>query len=130
MVVLDASVALTASADEYGFRHFGKESLVAPPHMCSEARSSLHEALWRGELTERMALGTLERLEAAPVRSRTHKELGSTAWRLAEDFEWAKTYDAEYLALALLLDCRLVTLDSRLRRRTKELGVVIGPGEL
>lgn len=130
MLVLDASVALAASADEYGFRHFGEESLIAPPHMWSEARSSLHEALWRGEITELTTLGTLERLEAAPIRLRNHKKLGRTAWRLAEDFGWAKTYDAEYVALALLLDCQLVTLDSRLHRRTTGLGIVIGPDEL
>lgn len=130
MLVLDASVVLAACADEYGFLHFGSERLVAPPHMWAEARSSLHEAQWRQEITRRMALGTLERLEQAPVRARTHKQLGQTAWRLADDFGWAKTYDAEYLALAVLLDCRLVTLDSRLRRRTAELGIVIGPAEL
>lgn len=130
MLVVDASVALAASADDYGFRVFGQEQLVAPPHMWSEARSSLHEARWRGDISPRVALGTFERLEAAPIRPRSHKELGATAWRLADDFGWAKTYDAEYLALALLLDCRLVTLDSRLRRRTAELGIVIGPAEL
>lgn len=128
--MLDASVVLAASSDEYGFRQFGTEELVAPPHMWSEARSSLHEAQWRNEISRRMALGTLERLEKAPVRPRTHRQLGHTAWRLADDFGWAKTYDAEYVALAFLLNCRLVTLDSRLRRRTNDLGFVIGPGEL
>lgn len=130
MLVLDASVGLAASADEYGFELFGTEQLVAPPHMWSEARSSLHEARWRGDITRRVALGTFERLEAAPIRPRNHRDLGITAWRLADDFGWAKTYDAEYVALAMLLNCRLVTLDARMRRRTEELGFVIGPAEL
>lgn len=130
MLVLDASVALAASADDYGFQLFGDEELVAPPHMWAEARSSLHEALWREEVSEPVAFGTLERLEAAPVRPRSHRELGRAAWRIAEEFGWAKTYDAEYVALAQLLKCRLVTLDARLRRGTAGLGIVIGPAEL
>jgi integrase len=37
------------------------------------------------------------------------------------EFGWAKTYGANYVALARLLDCRLVTLDARLRRGTARL---------
>ena len=69
-------------------------------------------------------------LEASPIRVRTHKRLGAEAWRIADDFGWAKTYDAEYLALASLLRCRLVTVDTRLRRAAAHLGYVIGPMEL
>lgn len=43
---------------------------------------------------------------------------------------WAKTFDAEYLALAMLLDCRFVTLDAGLRKSADRLGFVIGPSEL
>ena len=43
---------------------------------------------------------------------------------------WAKTYDAEYLALAELLDCRFVTLDARLHRGAARLGFVLSPTEL
>jgi len=43
---------------------------------------------------------------------------------------WAKTYDAEYVALALLLGTRVVTLDARLRQGADRLGCVVGPHEL
>ncbi len=52
------------------------------------------------------------------------------AWRLASEFGWARTYDAEYLALARSLNCRLVTLDLRLRRVADRLGLVVTPAEL
>jgi predicted nucleic acid-binding protein len=42
----------------------------------------------------------------------------------------AKTYDAEYLALAGLLRCRLVTIDLRRRRWAGRLGFVVLPNEL
>lgn len=45
------------------------------------------------------------------------------AWRLADRFDWAKTYDAEYLALASLLEAKLVTFDKRLRRAAERLGL-------
>lgn len=66
----------------------------------------------------------------SPVEERHHDQLGDEAWRIAEEFGWAKTYDAEYVALALLLGCRLVTLDGRLRRGANRLGFVVSPGEL
>jgi hypothetical protein len=40
------------------------------------------------------------------------------------DFGWAKTYDAEYVALAKL------TVDRRLRRGADRLGFVVTPAEL
>lgn len=50
--------------------------------------------------------------------------------RIASELGWAKTYDAEYLALARLLDTRVVTLDLRLRRGAERLGLVVTPDEL
>jgi len=43
---------------------------------------------------------------------------------------WARTYDAEYLALARLLDCRVVTVDARLLHGTRRLGFVVAPSDL
>jgi predicted nucleic acid-binding protein len=130
VLVLDANVVIPACTQEDGFRRFRGEALVAPPFMWSEARSSLHEAVWRGELREDTGVRALSRLEASPVEARSHPDLGPEAWRIADDLGFAKTYDAEYLALASLLGCKLVTLDGRLRRGAATLGIVIGPEEL
>lgn len=86
--------------------------------------------MWRREISTTQAERSLEALEAAPVRVRTHRALGTTAWRLATELGWAKTYDAEYVALAQLLGCRFVTLDGRLRRGADRLGFVLTPAEL
>lgn len=130
MLVLDASVVFDAVQFLEGFRPFEEEELVAPPLMWSEVRSALHEKVWRGELRPADGMSALERLERAPVRARAHRRLGEEAWRLADELGWARTYDAEYVALARILGCRLVTLDGRLRRRTADLGFVVGPREL
>jgi predicted nucleic acid-binding protein len=129
-VVVDASVAVVAALADDGFSKLQEESLLAPPLMWSEARSALHELLWRNEISAEDAVAAHTRLEACPIQARKHAKLGEAAWRIADQFGWAKTYDAEYVALAQLLGCRLVTLDARLHRSTSQLGFVVSPSEL
>jgi predicted nucleic acid-binding protein len=57
------------------------------------------------------------------VRERRHRHLGREAWRISDEFGWAKTYDAEYLALAILLNAKLVTFDRRMARAAERLGI-------
>jgi predicted nucleic acid-binding protein len=129
-LVLDSNVVMLSCAAVGGFAQFEPEELLAPPLMWSEFRSGLHEGQWRGAVSPTLAHETLIRLAQSPVLARTHPRLGDEAWRLADALGWAKTYDAEYVALASLLRCRLVTLDARLRRGADRLGFVIGPDEL
>jgi predicted nucleic acid-binding protein len=128
-LVLDANVVLAACTRDDGFADFGTEALVAPPLMWSEFLSGLREGVWRGARTEDEAEVDLSVFRAAPVRMHTHPDLLDEAWKLARAFGWAKTYDAEYVALAALLDCTLITLDGRLRRGTDRLGFVLTPPE-
>lgn len=129
-LVVDASVAVPACLWDDGFARVPDSELVSPRLMWSEARSALHEGAWRGELDARDAWAALARLEAAPVAVAQPARLGSETWRVADAFGWAKTYDAEYVALAQILDCRLVTADARLTRATRRLGFVVGLTDL
>ncbi|MGH9000250.1 MAG: type II toxin-antitoxin system VapC family toxin [Acidimicrobiia bacterium] len=131
MLVVDATVVLSASVVEGGFDELAlQQPLVAPALMWSEARSVLHEMTWRGDIDPVDAEATRARLESGPVRRRHHPRLGTEAWRVADMLGWAKTYDAEYVALARLLRCRVVTLDARLHRGAARLGCVVAPSEL
>jgi predicted nucleic acid-binding protein len=129
-LVIDASVAAAAAANPVGIERFRRFELVAPPLMWIEAVSTLHAMLWRGELRREQAEPVLERVLSAPVRRCEPDSLAREAWKVADELGWAKTYDANYVALARLLGCRLVTLDARMRRGTARLGFVIGPTEL
>ena len=130
MLVIDANVAIAACGGEGdGFAALNDE-LVSVPLMWSEARASLHLKLAKGDIGREDAEILHKRLETCPVRRVDPPELGPETWRIAEEFGWGRTYDAEYVALANVLSCRLVTLDARLRRGADRLGFVVTPTEL
>lgn len=129
MLVIDASVAVVACLAGEGWDRLRGYELFAPPLLLSETTSALHEAQWRGELTAPTARAAMEQLAVAPITIRALSAV-SEAWQVADELGWAKTYDAEYVALARGLSCRLVTLDERLRRGVRGLIDVIGPAEL
>jgi predicted nucleic acid-binding protein len=132
VLVVDASlvVAWCVAASVNELPVLLGDQLCAPPLMWSEARSALHERSWRGELEPEDAARARARLARVSVAPESHARLGEETWRIADVLGWAKTYDAEYVALASLLKCRLVTLDARLRRGANWLGLVVGPAEL
>jgi predicted nucleic acid-binding protein len=130
LIVVDAAAIVTACLSEAGFEPLAKEQLVAPYLMWSESASVLHELKFRKEISTELASIALERLNQADVSPRRPKGLIDEAWRIADRLGWAKTYDAEYLALARLLRCRLVTTDARLKTAGSRVVNVIGPSEL
>jgi predicted nucleic acid-binding protein len=129
-LVVDASVAVPACLSRAGFAVLRDDDLVAPALLWSECLSVLHELRWRGEITSDDADAARQALNTSPMRPADHPELRDEAWRLADVLGWAKTYDAEYVAMARLLGCRLVTLDARLRRGADRLGFVVSVEEL
>lgn len=130
MLVVDAAVVVTACLSEAGLDPLAKEELVAPYLMWSEATSVLHELRWRQEISAELVEIALQRLSEADISPRRPKGLTDEAWRIADRLGWAKTYDAEYLALARLLRCRLLTTDAKLKTVGMKVVGVIGPTEL
>ena len=130
MLVVDAAVVVTACLAEAGFEPLAREQLVAPYLMWSEAVSVLHELTWRKEIASALATIAVRRLALADVSARRPKGLADEAWRIADQLGWAKTYDAEYLALARLLRCRLLTTDAKLKASGSRFIDVIGPSDL
>jgi predicted nucleic acid-binding protein len=98
--------------------------------MWSEATSAVRERLYRGELSPELADRVRERLWDAPIARHDSVDVHRRAWEVAEKLGWAKTYDAEYVALADILRCRLLTVDERLKRGAGRLVEIVGPTEL
>ena len=130
MLAIDASAAITACLSESGLALIANDELVAPHLLWSEASSVLHELRWRKEISGELAEIALGRLAAAPISPRRPKGLIEEAWRIADRLGWAKTYDAEYLALARLLRRRLLTTDGKLKAAAAKVVDVIGPTDL
>jgi predicted nucleic acid-binding protein len=130
VLVIDASIALSAALTRDGFDRISHLDLVAPPLMWSEVLSTLRDHAWRREISADQASASRDALLSAPIRRRFPRRMYAEAWRVAEELGWAKTYDAEYVALARLFACRLLTRDERLWRGASRIVEAIGPTEL
>ena len=126
LLVVDANVVI-AAATSNGFAGLEPSDPVAPPLLWPEARSALHTALVRGRISEVTAADGMRALESGIVTERRHRRLGHEAWSIADELGWTKTYDAEYLALARVLEAPLATLDRRLARAAARVGVELDP---
>lgn len=106
------------------------ETLIAPPLLWSEATSALHELAFRGDITTELRDAGIAALDGLGIERRDHPGLYQEASRIASNLGWAKTYDAEYVALSVLADARLLTRDDRLRRGAGRLTTIVGPAEV
>jgi predicted nucleic acid-binding protein len=114
-VVIDANIAVQiALAGDLG--PLGGHDLVAPPLLRAEALSSISEMTFRGEIPPDAGRAAILRAAAIEIDVHRPDTLDARAWDIARSLGWAKTYDAEYVALALIHGIPLITLDARLRR--------------
>lgn len=129
-LVVDANVivALVLAAGERG--PLEGHDAVAPHLLASEVTNTLSEMAFRGEIPPAAAPDSIARLSELSIEYRHEASLHRRAAEIARSLGWAKTYDAEYVALAELLELPLLTLDQRLRRRVADRIRVVGPVDL
>jgi predicted nucleic acid-binding protein len=129
-LVVDASVVIRAALVDGGFTSLSGRGLHAPTLLWSEVASGLTQLAWRADISPDEASAALDRLIAAPLHAHPSADLVHAAVNIARTLGWAKTYDAEYVALAQSLDAPLLTIDARLRRAVARSVAVIEPADL
>jgi predicted nucleic acid-binding protein len=90
--------------------------LLAPTLFRSQVLSRLYRAVRQDELTKTEADRHLAYLRALRIRLLGDSALQSRAWKIADQFGWSDTLDAEYIALTQLQADAFITLDNNLAR--------------
>ncbi|MDO8485987.1 MAG: type II toxin-antitoxin system VapC family toxin [Candidatus Limnocylindrales bacterium] len=130
LLVVDASVIVQVSLAGGVLGPLQGHDMIAPDLLRSEVTSSLCEMAYRGDVPPEHSRVAVTRLGGLPIRYVRPDDLDERAWDLARSLGWAKSYDAEYVALALVYDVPLVTIDDRLRRGAGHVVSMPTPTEL
>jgi len=129
-LVVDANVVVQLQISGGRLGPLSGHELVGPPLVMAEATSSIRELVYRAEIPPDRGRGFVTGLSDLPITILEPDGLRIAAWDVSIELGWAKTYDAEYVALARLLACPIVTLDLRMQRGARRLVRVITPTEL
>ncbi len=118
MIVADASVLVPALVDEGGAGALARERLLASdvhvPELADvEVLSVVRGAVLAGRLSPGRGAVALQDWSDLAVERHPHLPLLPRAWQLRDA---VSAYDAQYVALAELLDARLLTAEGRLSR--------------
>lgn len=112
MIVVDASVAVSALLNDGDARRMVGENALAAPHLVdAEVLHTLRRLLNRGQMTAEDAELAVHRWRLLGVQRFPLVGLVPRIWALRDNLS---AYDAAYTALAEALDCPLVTSDGRL----------------
>jgi predicted nucleic acid-binding protein len=95
--------------------------LHAPTLWRSDVLSALYEAVRGDELSEEVAREQLRYINGMKIRLLGDAVLRRRAWEVAEQLDLETTYSAEYVALAQVQKCTLVSTDKRWLNRVKDL---------
>lgn len=98
-----------------------EHKLHAPTLWRSETMSALYQAVQRGDLSADAAREQLAYIGRLKIRLLGDAVLRRRAWEVAEQLDLATTYEAEYVALAQLQKCTLVSTDKRWLKRVGDL---------
>ena len=116
LFVVDANVVVQVVIAGGDLGPLAGHELLAPPLLRAEALSSISELTYRAEIPPEAARAAALRLAGVAIRLDRPDGLDERAWDVSRSLGWARTYDAEYVALALIHEVPLLTLDARLRR--------------
>lgn len=116
MIVVDASVLATALADDgddgiRARRRLRTEELAAPELVELEVLSVFRRLVSSRTMAPDRAARAIEDLKDLRIRLTSHRLLLDRCWELKDNLT---IYDAAYVALAELLQVRLLTADQRL----------------
>jgi predicted nucleic acid-binding protein len=115
--VIGPDVALRLARDEAVMPE--EHQLLAPTLLRSQVLSLLYRAVREGEISRKDADRRLNYVRALRIRLLGDRVLQNVAWKIADQFGWHDTLDAEYIALTQLQADAFVTLDAELARAVK-----------
>jgi predicted nucleic acid-binding protein len=98
-----------------------ERELYAPTLWRSETLSAMYEAVRRSEITTEVARERLAYVNRLEIRLLGDAVLRRRAWEVAEQLDLDTTYKAEYVALAQLQKCTLVSVDASWLERVGDL---------
>jgi len=129
-LVADSTVIVAICLADGRLGPLDGHELHGPALLSSEATSAIRGRQYRADIDDELAEQAIARLNSMAITYAAPGSLSDDAFRLATANGWAKTYDAEFLALARKLDCPIVTLDGRLQRGARHLATITSPGDL
>jgi predicted nucleic acid-binding protein len=117
LIIVDASVLAAALADDGPLGDMSRTTLAldphwaAPGHLIVETFAALRGLHLGGKVGSERAMEALNALAASSIEVVSTAPLLTRMWQLRAN---VTGYDAAYVAAAEVLDCPLVTADSRL----------------